>query len=174
MEWRDVIGYEDLYKISEYGVVKSLTRVVNGPFGSKKIIKEYIRKKVVKADGYVVVRLSKESKAKTYGIHVLVAKAWYLNNSIKNNVVKHLDNNPSNNHYSNLMFDTQSQNTIDAINDGLCKSKKGENHHGSKLTSEDVLFIRSSNLKGVELARLYNITTNQISCIKLRKSWAHI
>lgn len=43
----------------------------------------------------------------------------------------------------------------------------GEKHYGTKLTNADAEEIRSSSLKGVELARLYGVSPASISKIKL-------
>lgn len=68
--WKDIIGYEGLYQISSYGRVKSLGGKV---CGKGAISKERILKNCIDFNGYYKVRLSKNSKGKTFKIHKLVA-----------------------------------------------------------------------------------------------------
>lgn len=50
----------------------------------------------------------------------------------------------------------------------------GENHHQSKLTEKDVLFIRKSILKPTELALKYNVTYRTIHNIIKKKTWKNL
>ncbi len=56
----------------------------------------------------------------------------------------------------------------------LAKGLKGESHGSAKLTEQQVLNIRSSNLKNIRLAEIYRVSTASISLIKNRKVWKHI
>ena len=51
---------------------------------------------------------------------------------------------------------------------------RGEDNKKSKLTSEIVLEIRASSEQGEVLAKKYNVSGAAISCVRLRKTWAHI
>lgn len=56
----------------------------------------------------------------------------------------------------------------------ISEKMKGENHHQSKLTEQDIIFIRNSNLKLTELAIKYNVTYENIYNIKKKKTWKHL
>jgi hypothetical protein len=71
-----------------------------------------------------------------------------------------------------LREDTNSANQKDKILDGTIL--QGEKNHKSKLTSEQVLEIRSSPESQKELAKKYNVNSEAISKIKLRKTWSHL
>lgn len=82
-EWKDVVGYEDLYQVSNEGRVKSLDRVVIqktkwGGFISKKyngkILKQFLDK-----DGYYEVNLCKQDGGKMKRVNRLVAEAFIPN-----------------------------------------------------------------------------------------------
>lgn len=88
--WRDVIGYEGLYKISSLGRVKSLK------YGKEKILK--LGKNNY---GYLIVVLCKEGTRRTCKVHRLVAIAFIPNPSNLPQV-NHKDENPSNNKVENL------------------------------------------------------------------------
>lgn len=94
--WRDVVGYEGLYKISNFGNVFSnyVNRIIHP--GTTR-------------DGYKYVFLSKNKEKKMNTIHRLVAKA-FLDNPNNYPVVNHKDENPSNNHVDNLEWCTVSYN----------------------------------------------------------------
>jgi len=77
------------------------------------------------------------------------------------------------NRLDNLEWMTRSMNEIHAYKMGL-KSKAGENHHGNKLSAEEVLEIRSSDLRNKELAKHYRVSTGLISMIKNKKIWKHL
>jgi len=44
----------------------------------------------------------------------------------------------------------------------------------AKLSEEDVIFIRSSDLSGTALASRFNVDKSTISDIRLRKTWKHL
>ena len=85
---KDIKNYEGLYAITEDGEVYSIRR--------KNFLKQYKTPK-----GYMTVRLSKNNVAKGFQVHRLVAEA-YLPNPNNLPQVNHKDENPSNNHLSNL------------------------------------------------------------------------
>lgn len=81
---------------------------------------------VNKNNGYVYCTITmKDMKKKSFRVHRLVAMAFVFNNNEENTIVMHLDNNKTNNHYSNLKWGTISENTKQAFDDGLEVNKKG-------------------------------------------------
>ena len=96
---KDVVGYEGLYTIDEYGNV----------FGIKN--NHYLAKCHDK-DGYILYHLYKNGKGKTARAHIEVAKAFIINDDpINKTTVDHIDANKENNHYSNLRWLSISENT---------------------------------------------------------------
>lgn len=71
-----------------------------------------------------------------------------------------------------LRWDTSAGNSQDMATHGT--SQRGERMHMAKLTEADVREIRASDLTTCELARKYNVTHSNISCVISRKSWRHI
>lgn len=99
--YKAVIGYEELYEVSNLGNIKSLK------FGKEKQIKP-----AVGSHGYLNVRLSKGGIFKTRTVHTLVAEA-FLNHVPCGHklVINHIDFNKSNNHVTNLEIVTNRENS---------------------------------------------------------------
>ena len=94
--WKDVVGYEGLYQVSNLGRVKSLSRLVDkGKYGTI-YTKERILKNQKVNVNYLFVILSKDGKHKNMTVHRLMAKA-FLPNPDNLSDVNHKDENPSNN-----------------------------------------------------------------------------
>ena len=90
--WKDVVGYEGLYKVSNLGNVFSNY--------SGKILTPGTTK-----DGYKYVSLSKNKEKQMKTIHRLVAMA-FLSNPNNLPIVNHKDENPANNNAYNLEWCT--------------------------------------------------------------------
>ena len=105
-EWRDVVGYEGLYQVSDQGRVKSLER--KDSLG--RTIKERILKPCDNGRGYLYISLSGGTvEHKRHYIHRLVGEA-FVPNPLEVEDVNHKDENPSNNHASNLEWVTHKEN----------------------------------------------------------------
>jgi hypothetical protein len=114
--WKDIIGYEGLYQVSNMGNVKSLDKYINGKFNSKRFIKGRIL--IPMRNGrYSIITLHKNQIQKGFTVHRLVAQS-FLPNPNNYPVVMHLDNDTSNNSVSNLQWGTQSHNLLQCVADG--------------------------------------------------------
>lgn len=100
-DWKDIKGFEGLYKINSNGDIKSLSRNVKCKDGTIKPIKERIVKVANNGNGYLFVYLWKNNISHRYYIHRLVAETFIDN---PNNLleVNHIDNNKANNNVENL------------------------------------------------------------------------
>lgn len=98
--WKQVVGYEGLYEVSNYGRVKSLAKTIPGLFGSTIYLKEKIRKNQKYPNGYEYVGLSNNGKVKTHLVHRLVALAFIPNP----------DNLPEVNHKNEQITDNRVEN----------------------------------------------------------------
>jgi hypothetical protein len=159
--WKDILGFEGYYKISSLGRVKSLR--------SNIILKQGL------SNGYYRVRLSVNNKQKTYKIHRLVS-IHFIDNKEGKPQVNHIDGNKKNNCTQNLEWCTNSENRIHAGKIGLMPY--GENNKNAKLTSKDVLEIRSKYIPRVygctKLAKEYNVHHSTILDVLKYKQWKHI
>lgn len=106
--WRQVVGYEGLYEVSNFGKVRSLDRYVKHPRGDLRL-KGRILKQQIDHNGYLFVSLSKNGKVKMFRIHRLVAQA-FIPNPDNLPMVNHKDENPLNNQVFNLEWCTAKYN----------------------------------------------------------------
>lgn len=100
--WKDIVGYEGLYQVSDFGRVKSMPRW--GTTKEEKTLKQYKNRY-----GYMYVCLYKNSKPKKYTVHTLVAKAFIPNPENKPEV-NHKKGNKADNRASELEWATKSEN----------------------------------------------------------------
>lgn len=117
-----------------------------------------------------------KGKDKDFSSHRI---AYYISNGIDpaDKIVMHKCDNPKCVNPNHLSLGTNKDNTNDMMNKGRGKKqfKNGENHKGSKLTKEDVLFIRENlDTPNNILAYKYKVDASLISRIKNNKLWKHI
>lgn len=123
-EWKDVIGYEWFYMVSNLWRVESQPRIVEKKWlyweNKKHLTKRRILKNSVTYDWYLCVDLCKEWKRRIYRVHKLVAQAFIPNPENKP-IINHRDGNKKNNWFHedwkhNLERATYSENTLHAYN----------------------------------------------------------
>lgn len=136
--WKDVIGFEAIYQVSNTGLVRVLPRIRRNGHG-KVIYKGKILKAAI-SNGYLHVGLTKNSICSVIHIHKLVG-IHFVKGHKEGLEINHKDGNKLNNHFSNLEWVTHRQNQRHAVNNGLMPI--GTNHPKSKLSNALVLEIKS-------------------------------
>ena len=175
--WKDIVGYEGLYKVSNLGRVKSLSRNfwngVNWWKSKEKILKNNI------LSNYCIVYLYKNKKRKTKQVHRLVAQAFISNFNNKPEV-NHIDGDKENNIVDNLEWCTHKENIQHAFKTGLKNSKhrQGTKSNLSKLNEKQVRIIKwllnNSDLTQREIGEIFNVKVPCISNIKNNKTWKQL
>ena len=111
--WKDVVGYERYYKVSNKGRIKSIKRTCYSfvvPESPKKIIRKGVMLKLGKhRNGYQKISLQKDGKHKYFMVHRVVATAFIPNPENKPQV-NHIDYDRSNNCVENLNWMTSKEN----------------------------------------------------------------
>lgn len=100
-EWRNIIGYEGYYQVSNLGRVRSLDRDI---LKSNGVMQHRVGKLCnirEDGDGYLIVKLSINAKSRYHKVHRLVYEAFngHLSDFAE---VDHLDFNRKNNNLDNL------------------------------------------------------------------------
>mgnify|MGYP000975234228 CR=1 FL=1 len=159
--WKDIEGYEGLYRVSDKGRVRSINRTDRiGRFKKGIILKQcYDGRK-----NYLHVTLCKNGKLKSVQVHTLVAQA-FVDNSLGYKEINHIDENKTNNSAQNLEWCTRSYNNcFGSRKSSWC----GQNNPRSKLSIEEVRQIRLKRKSGYKLeviASEYDISISHVSNI---------
>lgn len=138
-EWRDVVGYEGLYQVSNMGRVRSLTRTIlrSKKYGVGMPRTYYAKEKplIKNRTGYYKVNLCKNGIHKQPLVHQLVARA-FIPNPNNYHFVNHLDCNRINNNVENLEWCTQKMNSQHASRMGSFRD--GVNRHFERMPNVEV------------------------------------
>ena len=123
--WKDVVGYEGKYQVSNFGRVKSVRRnIILAPLYDR--------------DGYVRYNLyDKNGKMRYTPAHRIVALT-FLEKPQGCDIVHHIDDNPTNNRVDNLMWVTTQFN----LSTEHCKQM-----HRESLTDEHPFAVYSKSLR---------------------------
>lgn len=156
-EWRDIVGYEGLYKVSNFGRVLSLPK---NRFKSTRL-----RALVSDKNGYKEVGLSKDKKVSTKKVHRLVAEAFIPKVEGKN-LINHKNGQKDDNRVENLEWCTLQENATHAKETLNVKRRGGRKVCQYTL---DGYFVRRYETVA-EAARNVGTTTSAIVLCLKRKS----
>jgi hypothetical protein len=164
-DWRDVVGYEGLYQVSDLGRVRSLR------FGKVKLLTRLYDK-----DGYWRIGLWNGQRQINYKVHRLVALAFMpeKQNALHREVA-HMDGDRENARLDNLKWVSKIENMLHKLKHGTLQV--GERHPGAKLSEQDVREIINKLAAGksqTSLAAIYGVTWHAIADIRSGKNWRHV
>ena len=126
--WKDVVGFEGLYQVSNKGRVRGIDRVSPTKCNSYKSTKGVLKHTVITKKGYEQVSLcdgSRNAVPHLKKVHRLVAEAFIPNPENKTQV-NHKDLNKSNNCVENLEWVTPSENMQHAAKHGAVNRMYGK------------------------------------------------
>jgi hypothetical protein len=107
--WKDVVGYEGIYQVSNFGNVKSLDRYITRSDGCVYFRRGKLRPKLKNTDGYYHLKLCRNGGYVTKRIHRLVAEA-FIPNPRNLPEINHIDTDRTNNMVNNLEWCTRYEN----------------------------------------------------------------
>lgn len=129
--WKDILGYEDWYQVSNFGRVKRLKKVHCNHGKTNIIEREHILTPSTDRKGYQVVILSNAGgKRKHCKVHRLVAET-FLQNTERKPQVDHINRVRSDNRVENLRWVTNAENQLNSKSNTLLEYK-GETKHLSE------------------------------------------
>lgn len=158
MTWKKINGYSN-YSINECGEIRNdETGKIKKPFTNK-------------ANGYLMVDLWKDNKAKKYTIHRLLAEAFIPNPENKP-TVDHKDGNRQNNDLANLRWATYSEQNSRFATSGVrserikvvhypeVRKKRGGGHE-AWLEADDVMYFD----RITDVANYFGVTLSNITLL---------
>lgn len=158
--WKGIPDYPN-YEVSNMGRVKRLGYYHKTPTGQSFYVAENIQNGSPDGGGYTMCGVSNEKGEKRPKIHRLVAKVFIPNP----------ENKPEVNHINMIRTDNRVTNLewCDRIGNMRHRLKMGGYVNNTKLTEEDVTFIRENANKryGIqkELAKKFNVDASTINKI---------
>jgi hypothetical protein len=171
--YKDIVGYEGLYQISNLGNVKSLARIDN----CNRCRKEVIMSPGKSHKGYLRIALCKNGIKQSYSINRLIAELFIPNPNNKPQT-NHLNGIKTDNRVENIEWCNNSENQLHAIKNGLKPSSKGECNGNHKITKEQVIEIRNKYVpikySAYKLAKEYGVRPGTIQFIIKYKTWKEV
>lgn len=170
MRWKRIVGYEELYSISESGeVLAHVSNEIKCQSGGHS------------KSRYKYVTLYKDNVGTKLTVHRIVAK-HFVKNPKGHPYVLHKNDDRSNNRASNLKWGTQKHNHNDSVRNGTAKLPPimiGVDQPRAKLTPDKVRQIRAIRDGGlrftqVGLAKKFAISRGTLRSILKNKHWRHV
>lgn len=176
--WKDVVGWEDRYEVSNLGNVKSKsylkhTANMHGPISF--MTKAKPLRPGLNGDGYYMVVLNRDKVSTTKSVHRIVATA-FLDNPDDLPIVNHKDSNRLNNASENLEWCTHQHNVQHSYDSGS-NSNAGDLHPRKKLTEFIVVEMRAKYNAGATTAQLvaeYGFKYHTINKAVRGVNWSHV
>lgn len=172
--WKDVLGYEDFYTVSNLGRMKNKTREIVDSLGHKKVYRGRLKTLNPSTDGYVNVTLvDGEGNKTTNRLHRIVIESFTGELIPDGMHVNHIDGNKANNRLDNLEICTPSENLHHAMETGLLDRY---DERKSKLKPEQVLEIcrtyEETKCKYKVLAEKFDISEDYVGYILKGGTWS--
>lgn len=166
--WKDIEGYEGLYRVSSIGRIMSSHRNKKGE--GWQFLCGYTDTK-----GYQRIGLYKNGLTINQKIHRLVARAFIPNPENKAEV-NHKDSDKQNNDVENLEWATLVENMKHAYDNGLIPAMIGRRNGRSKITEADVIIIRQMALTMdyKDIKKHFPINEATVHKIIKNKLWNHV
>lgn len=146
--WKDVVGYEGKYQVSNYGRVKLLDYRQTG---QERLIRPGVNKY-----GYLEVTLYKDNKSKTHRIHRLVAQAFIPNPGNKP-CIDHINTIRADNRADNLRWVTHKENSNNPLTKERFKISNAGRNVGNQNTAKKVFCENTIYNSIKQCAEHYNV-----------------
>ena len=162
--WKDVVGFEDSYEISNEGNLRSKDRYVKHWRGGLRLYKSKPKNTRLNDKGYFRCNLKSDGKRFDFTIHRLVAEA-FLPNPENKPCINHINGIKTDNRLENLEWCNLEENTTHAVGTRLIETK---------LTDEEARFIHDSPLSTRKLAKMFEVHQSITWRIKNELAYKHL
>lgn len=164
--WRDIKGKEGCYQVSNWGRIRSLSRMVHPKTGAKPYkVNGRILKDHRSTGGYRMIGFRENGKLVQYRVHRLVAQAFIPNPENKE-TVNHLDEVVTHNWDNNLEWATQAENNVYGTK--LARDAKAlKGRHKYAISKQQIIDLYKVGDSFPEIAKKLNIP------LKTLKSYVH-
>ena len=159
-EWRDIPGWEGIYRVSNEGEVMRLA-------GSPYCRVDRILKNIKSSSGYLYINFTNTGEYRHMWIHRLVALAFLEPKPTPKHEINHINGIKTDNRPENFEWVTRSQNIKHAFDTGLHPISEGINASNAKLTEEDLARIVTMTEEGAkpkEIAAQLRIKYGSVIC----------
>lgn len=169
VSFKKSISYPELFEVSKCGKVKSVRTGIIYKLNKNKYGYETISTRINGRGGKIL----------TVKVHRLVAEV-YCENPNNYPIVNHIDGIKDNNRCENLEWCTAKQNTNHGFEIGLIVRPKGEECYQSKLTNQDVKYIRENykyhdrEFGAVAFSKKFNTSPQTILKVINRQTYKNI
>lgn len=157
--WKDVVGYEGIYKVSDKGQVKSDNGILT----------------LTESRGYLYVNLFKNGKRKTKLVHRLVLES-FLGPCPPGMEVRHFpDRRGSNCKLSNLSYASHQVNCADQVFHNTLRigSMNGRSKIDEVEAAKIVEYYSSGDFTQEELGTMFGMSFRAIGYIVSGRTWSH-
>lgn len=169
--WKDVVGYEGLYFVSNFGRIMGNWKPLKMPNGASAYKRPCIKKLLIQNDGYLQVGLNMGARKRSFLVHRIVAAAFIPNPENKPEI-NHKNFDRADNRPDNLEWTDRQENVTYTV--AMDRSARGMRSGIRKLTDVQVREIRASVGPYHETASKYGITPVHVGIIRRRLSWSHL
>ena len=173
-EWRDVVGYEGFYEVSNLGRVRNAAKRQGTRPGKIHCPRPYGSRKR-SGECYWAVALRKNGTAKNFNVARLVSEA-FIGPRPEGMEVNHKDDNKANNAEVNLEYVTPAVNKQKGWETGAYWHH-GQAHPRAKLTDDQVRLIWSIRNDGYaekDVADYFGVAFNVVGNIWRKRIWVHL
>jgi len=166
--WKDVVGYEGIYQVSDTGSIKR----IKGGQGAQP---NTILSQMPDNGNYLMVCLYRNGKRTRKRVHTIVAETFVGPRPSNKHEVLHLDGCKTNNNSRNLAWGTRSDNMQDAIRHGTATT--GSKNAQAKFSVEQVKNILLAIVDGetvTSISKRLGVSHSIISEIKSGKTYKEV
>lgn len=169
--WKDVVGYEGFYQVSDAGRVRSLIRLLPAAHAAGVRKEKQILAFGSNKQGRLQVSLCMHGAVRRFQVHTLVLTA-FKGLCPEDMECLHADNDYTNNRPENLKWGTHLENMRDKRRHGT--QTEGMASLRAKLTDDQVRAIRADTRQMRAIAKDYGVSQVTICFVKNRKTWKHL